>query len=1192
MHSRLMILLTLMFTVIGLGALADAPQAHYLDEHLSLIVQHNQGWGVMGINGAAHEATKAAEPLQIGTTPYKRGIGIHAPSQTLIELGGMYERFEAQVGVQKQQYDSASIRMSILADGKRIYQSKIMRNGDKPVALSLKVKGVQMMQILTDDAGDGLSCDMPVLCDARFITDPASLPISQRPQIEIGRFAQLMEWDGHRTEGAPNGRTQEFPADELYVGTPLKANSAGMVKLNPINGLGCVGLEWIERRKLSKMELPVPASSGIKLSQISVQHWVWETKHITGGGSRWQGTWEPFEGDLSLQDGRAVFVPTVNSTRLSTPGSLKIRWLINGVTDSALVGRPLAYSRTLFKPLTIQLRGSGSPTTIELYNCYLQKSPDALNVQWDRKAPLTLKLLVADSNYAPQDSSRLVLKWRDGGCGLGIDDMIKNKRIWAPEFSLEAGLAPLPAGAPTKRGSTILARIQKMPEQSFSQAIKHLTWPEQDAGPTLLSLAAGQHKILAERSGEFSLDWSPTMLAMTQGNIGRSYPWVVTPKLGTKAEFVSRTMLDGYLPSPQVTYHEGKVQYHQSSTVLPLGEAPQGSPAWYRDAVVFVAEYTAMNTGTEAADGSVQISGRVGSNLMAITSDGAVSTIALPNGYSAYLGCDQPGWKSTTEGGAYTASGKLQPGQSAKVWLALPSTSMTTQQLQAQLNLGTPADSLRKYWGSVEKSGAQIELPDPMLQHAIQANRIHCWMAARNEQKGKLVVPWIASTYYGPLESESHSVIRGMMAMGEGDFTQRGLQFFLNQVNDKGYLTTGYTLMGTGWHLWTLGEYASLFPVQEWVKQNAPTITRASQWIADQRLKTMHTNPDGSKVPEWGMMPPGVMADWEVYAPYYYLNGYYYAGLNAASKALASVGVPEAAKLNKDAQDLKECIMRSFNLIRQQAPVVPLADGRWVPMYPTHALCPGPVAALYPGFDVGRSWAYDVELGSHHMVPLGVMAATDAAVEPMLQHMEDTYFLNSGWNRYDEAGNRADWFNRGGYAKVQPYYSRHAEIYAMLDNRKAYIRTYFNNISSLLNKEDLSVWEHFFPGAFNKTHETGGFLHQSRMMMVTDFDDTLRLAPFIPSDWMKGDKPVVVKNLPTRFGVVSYELRPQQKPLRVDAIVQIPTGDLKPARVELCVPMGKIKAVTVNGQAWSHFDAKTGLIDLTGLSGRVELSVK
>jgi hypothetical protein len=75
--------------------------------------------------------------------------------------------------------------------------------------------------------------------------------------------------------------------------------------------------------------------------------------------------------------------------------------------------------------------------------------------------------------------------------------------------------------------------------------------------------------------------------------------------------------------------------------------------------------------------------------------------------------------------------------------------------------------------------------------------------------------------------------------------------------------------------------------------------------------------------------------------------------------------------------------------------------------------------------------------------------------------MEDVQFLADGLGDYPATMNHADWFNNGGFAKVQPYYTRNCEVYAMRDEVKPFIRSYFNSFASLLNPEVLTLWEHF-----------------------------------------------------------------------------------------------------------------------------------
>ena len=73
--------------------------------------------------------------------------------------------------------------------------------------------------------------------------------------------------------------------------------------------------------------------------------------------------------------------------------------------------------------------------------------------------------------------------------------------------------------------------------------------------------------------------------------------------------------------------------------------------------------------------------------------------------------------------------------------------------------------------------------PDEFLTNVIRASQVHCMLAARSEDRGRRVAPWISSDRYGPLESEANSVIRGMDLLGQSDFARRGLEFFIKRYH-------------------------------------------------------------------------------------------------------------------------------------------------------------------------------------------------------------------------------------------------------------------------------------------------------------------------------------------------------------------------------------------------------------------------
>ena len=77
-----------------------------------------------------------------------------------------------------------------------------------------------------------------------------------------------------------------------------------------------------------------------------------------------------------------------------------------------------------------------------------------------------------------------------------------------------------------------------------------------------------------------------------------------------------------------------------------------------------------------------------------------------------------------------------------------------------------------------------------------------------------------------------------------------------------------------------------------------------------------------------------------------------------------------------------------------------------------------------PGY--GAGYIYDVELGPLHLLKSEVLEPNDPETTWMLNYLEDRFFLDSlhppgqAMVPMDELS--TDWFNQGGFAKLQPYY--------------------------------------------------------------------------------------------------------------------------------------------------------------------------
>jgi hypothetical protein len=341
-------------------------------------------------------------------------------------------------------------------------------------------------------------------------------------------------------------------------------------------------------------------------------------------------------------------------------------------------------------------------------------------------------------------------------------------------------------------------------------------------------------------------------------------------------------------------------------------------------------------------------------------------------------------------------------------------------------------------------------------------------------------------------------------------------------------------------------------------------------------------------------MPPGVVADWNRFAYRFALQAHYYAGLHDAAAALDSIARPEGERLLGAAAEFQKEVERAYRWQQARNPAVPLQNGAWIPASPSILFCFGPTAEAYPGEDGNRSWCYDVEIGAHHLAAAGALDPKGPEAGWMLDYLEDEQCLSSGMGEYTKEKNRADWFNLGGFTKVQPYYARMVDVYAARDEVKPFIRSYFNAIPSLLSRENLSFWEHFHNiGGWNKTHETGWFLAQTRTMLVHERENELWLAPFVTNNWLKDGMVVSVQNAPTRFGPVSYRLASSAAQGFIEAEIDVPNR-LPPKLLVLRVrhPHGKpIREAQVKGGLWNEVDAALEIIRIRGAEGRIHIRV-
>ncbi|MBI3920223.1 MAG: NPCBM/NEW2 domain-containing protein [Armatimonadetes bacterium] len=1167
---------------------ADQPPAtEYLSDRLDLFSYIQQGWGELGIDTAARAPGRTPIPLRIKDKTFAKGLGHHAPGEIVVDLEGLYETFEAEVGVLWQGGNVGSVVFRVFVDDRRRFDSGIMREREAPKPVRVSVAGAQELRLVVTDAGDGITCDCANWAEARLVRSSKTKSRKRAQPFDAAPFARVVTWDPNRVDGCRTNRVEEFRADEVFLETDVLPDKRDCYTVPVAEGsVGCIGLQWYERRLLKEVGLEFAEDEDVlSPDRVQVQAWF--------GESPWQGNWELLQGKVEAQGKRWVFAIDWQNNPKARDGTEKVRWTFPAATKPFVVSRLTAHTNSRCGTVELRLEMEkpepGKRGQVELYNGIRtgrSASYTPTRCDWDLSKPLRLKVCYTPPRRWKSDRTVIGLQLPTGAFGVAVEDVLAHGFVYVQKHGLFVVREPSRRDLTDYRRKlasrkTVLQKVRMRSDQTFEQAMAAVHRAVQDNGPTMLSLACDNRKFVVQRAGAI-----------------RCESFELIPQFGSgKNERLTRHLEGGWLPAPTNSVTENEVLYRQRTFVLPYDRTQagaEGGVTTLHPHPLCVAEFNIENSSAEAQVATLRLTfaaeadqhvpavlRKVGSRFVAQSQDRLLATLDL-SGASVF----QPQLLE----GTLVLTGTIPPQGKARCYVYMPGWEMNPEACGSLAGGEDLLSRMETYWRQTLTPAMQIEIPEPLLQKVILSSQVHCLMAARNEENGERIAPWIASMVYGPLESEAHSIIRGMSFFGHDDFSRRSLNYFIHRYNSAGFLTTGYTLMGTGWHLWTVGEHYQLTRDTDWMESVAPEAARVCQWIARQCEKTRRLDAHGDESPDYGLAPPGVVADWNRFAYRFYMQGNLYAGLHEAATALKKVGHPEANQLLEKADQFREAILRAYRWTRARTPVVRLSNGAWIPNYPSMLYCFGPTGEMFAGEDWGRTWAGDVEIGAHHLAPLGVLDPKSAEVEEIVEHMEDHWFLQSGMGEYPAEESAKDWFNLGGFAKVQPYYGRVTEIYAARDEVKPFIRSYFNAIPSLLNTENLSFWEHFHNmGAWNKTHETGSFLTQTRFMFVMERGNELWLAPFVTSNWLKEGLSVSVRNAPTRFGKVSYRITSHVSQGYIQAIIEPPARTTpREIVIRLRHPGGKrVRSVTVNGIRHKQFDAAKECIHLRPSAGTI-----
>lgn len=498
------------------------------------------------------------------------------------------------------------------------------------------------------------------------------------------------------------------------------------------------------------------------------------------------------------------------------------------------------------------------------------------------------------------------------------------------------------------------------------------------------------------------------------------------------------------------------------------------------------------------------------------------------------------------------------------------------------------------FWDSFFAKAAQFDLPDPIL------NDIYL---SRLATRAILDIPITEQVVYNAcspffyfdhayrdqsyvefandlagLHDRAAKVLRAY-CMDVKDVKQRGPISFDGKPLQLGMLENGLwnTRPGQfdtqGQNIWALVEHYKLSGDRPWLAGTAyPYVRRAALWLVNSRQKHMREVKD-PRDPRYGLIEPGGMEVLEVGKGMhmYYMNAFAILGLREAADAAQSLGKADDHQLfATQAAELTDSLHRSFTATFKRNG---LYEGNlWFGVEPE-------------GVGMYGFWAHCCLLW-----PCRALDPHDPMLSATWRKMEE---MSQAWGggMFSEA--------QGGY---WPYIGVDWALSYILrgepDRTLDYFCAYVDKAGGTLSWGE--GYSYVMAGG-DQPHfwADGQYVNLFRHLFVMEDGSTLLVTPALFRRWHEGDKPIVVRSLPTHFGDVDLTIQPTPKGDRLDYAIKLsPRGDQQQRELSRIVLYPRtatgraIASASVDGKPVSGFTDSALVIPKPPRDKEIEVTVR
>lgn len=548
---------------------------------------------------------------------------------------------------------------------------------------------------------------------------------------------------------------------------------------------------------------------------------------------------------------------------------------------------------------------------------------------------------------------------------------------------------------------------------------------------------------------------------------------------------------------------------------------------------------------------------------------------------------------------------ELAPGESCEALLKIPHIDLDQAAeiaALASLDYEKSYADVHKFWRAECATGAHLRTGEPNLDALYKSHLAHVELTdGRMCDDPELINTSVGSSTYGNYTNESCMIVEELDERGLHDQARQRIAVWLKYqgtVGLKGLFTdhdgvfygAGGFEMGQsydqhhGWVLWIIAKHYFFTGDAPWLRGVADQLIKGVDWVARQRNETKKDLPH-SRGWETGFLAAGGLEDVTDFFYWLSTNALTWRGVEYAARALKAIAHPGAARVRAEADDYKQALIHGFETMRKQSPLVRLADGRWIPHYPSR---------LYRrGRDIG--WIREVLEGSVYLLISGLYDSGSKQAGWILDDYLDNRYMDPYYS-YPVYAPERSWVDYGGFSN-QPNLLAGLMPHLDRDEPELYIWMFFNAWAACYREEVNAMVEHpqpilgFSNSAIYKTSDQANAIKWLRYMYVYATDELLHLGRAIPREWFRDGNEPYAEDVATRFGEVGVRYASKVASGRITATIHLanraePAKTLVRFRHPDKLP---IASVTVNGGAHDRFDAENGDVDVTGLSGKVEV---